>query len=461
MPVTRDGMVSSGVLPHDPDTETPSRVYVNGVRIPVGDIDLYMRKEGDLDFTRYLEGEFASPFDGVPYTDVFNSLTPTEQSEPDTIRVDVQDRLSGEYTVGFQGIITGVGNSPTAGESWWSFRAQGIGHRLSNVPASKSFSGDGASVRDVLTYVTETLDDHLSFNVKLGNAPDQPVEDTTSEDSDGSDEEVSAAEGYPGHYNPDSGGSTESDPTGVIRPNESERSFSYTVSTEKAFQYGKHTLADIVNWIGQKTNLYLWFVPTRDGASLIAVREPALKTHTAHYLDSGDTEVVNNDALSELRPVNTLVVKAPAKESVKESNTFQSNERGKALVVAKARHSTLYERSGRTELYAETHRISDAMNKAEVENEARKRLKNAIDETTAGDMQTMLRGSATPYDLIEALPTCQGKTDRDLEPLTYETARIHHEITADDIPETKWNVGVHTDSVEDIEIIDSWKPEGI
>jgi len=56
---------------YSPSENCATRVYVNGIRIPVADVDVYLRKEGDLDITRYAEIGFASPFRGTSYTDVF------------------------------------------------------------------------------------------------------------------------------------------------------------------------------------------------------------------------------------------------------------------------------------------------------------------------------------------------------------------------------------------------------
>lgn len=439
----------SSIESHDPEGDAPSRVIVNGIRVPAGDVDLYCRKEGPLDVTRYVEGEFVSPWNGVEYSEAFQTLTPDEQESPDTIQIDVRDRVSGEYSTEFRGVVTGVGSSATGGSSWFQFRAQGVGMRLNEIPASESFGGNN-SAEYVLEYVTDILSSKTTFDVDYELAPDVQLQPDDSDDNEES--ESNPAAGLPGE--------------GQANPNEDaeasySRSVSYTVSTSRTFNYGSDTLEDVVTWIAEKLNLYIWIEPREDGVTLVAKRNPPTTQHYAHYLESGNTKIINNDALSELKPANTLVVKAPAKKSVKAVHKFQENERGETLVAAKARHKGLYRRAGGRELHVETNQLSDSMAKKEVENESTERLKKAIDETTSGDMQTLLRAPATPYDTIEAKPVCDGQTDRNFNSLTYEVSRVHHKIKAKGIPETVLNVGVHTDPNEDIEVLDSWKSDGV
>lgn len=439
---------------HDPDGETDSRVYVNGTRIPVFNAEIFMRKEGNLDITRYLECEFAAPYDGEDYTGLFGSLTPETQSNASTVRVDVRDNVTDEYHVQFQGLVTGVGNAAEGPPQRWSFRAEGPGHRLSEIPASKRFAD--ATLRDVLRYVTERFANHSPLVASVGDV-DQP-ETIVRDDGEG--------DGLITVNVPFTGVSFETpDPTapsaalvdagasvvGAGRP------FTPYTATE-TFQFGKHTLADVVQWVGRTTSRYIWFEPTPAGVVLVAVKTPLTQHHTAHYL-GGDTRVENNDALAELKPVNTLVLKAPAKDSVEQSNTYQVGERGETILSVKARHEPLYERAGGVELHADTHRLDDAMTKVEAENKARKLLKEAVDVATSGDMQTLLRGPATPFDTITALPTCSGDEAVGVDALTYEASRITQAINGSGFSETEWNVGVHTDPVEDIHIIDSWRPE--
>jgi hypothetical protein len=418
-----------GIPPHDCEKDTDSEVYVNETRIPVADVDLHVRKEGPLDLSRYVEGEFASPFRDVDYIDVFDGLNPSQQDSFDTLSIEIQDHVTGDYHLAFNGVVTGVGNAPDSGGKVWMFRGQDPNLLLDKIPASANFRNTTA--KDVLEYVQRELAKKVPFEVAMEVRDDEDVQQTTIGQS------ISA--GVP--------------QLGVIAK------FTDLLSTPKTFQRNKHSLADVVDWLGEKTNTHVWLQPTEDGVGFVATDKPTAPTHTAHYLDGDghEVKVVNNDAYVELKPVNTLVVKGSAAKSLGSVGSFDLTAPSGTFFKAKARHQPLYERAGERELRAEREELSDAMSVTEVENEARRVLKKNIDETTGGDMQTLL-APIRPFDVIEALPSCDGEVAPDLDPITYEVNRVHHKIKGSGLSETQLNVGVKS-SLDDIEVIKSWEEE--
>jgi len=423
-PSRLSGSGGTSITPYDPDCETDSEVYVNGTRLPAGDIDIYIRKEGPLDISRYVEGTFASPFRGEDYTETFNGLNPAEQDSFDTVVVTVKDTMTDDYNLTFRGVVTGVGNS-SGPEKEWNFRAQGPGLLLDRIPASGKFTD--ATALDVLKYVRQELDDRLPFSVSLETITDEDAQELTI-------------------------GQTISRLAPVLGG--AAKMFD-VLSTPKTFTSNKHSLADVVNWLRDKTGVRIWLTPTTNGVGFIATATPTIREHEAHYL-GGNVAVVNNDALSELKPANTVVLKGSAKKSLVSVGPFSINEPQDEYTAVKARHQTLYERAGRSELHAETNGVSDGAESNEVANEAQSILKDAIDEATGGDMQTLLRSPIKPYDTITAKPTCDENEASNTRPLTYEVSRVHHEITGGSLSQTTLNVGVKA-SMDDIEIVNSWK----
>jgi hypothetical protein len=223
------------------------------------------------------------------------------------------------------------------------------------------------------------------------------------------------------------------------------------VNSPKRFNLGKHTLTDVIKWVSNTSDSFLWLEPTPDGVGLVITETPNTNHHDADYL-GGSLKIENNDALSELRPVNTMLVKAPAKKS----RDGEDKKASKKFVKAKAVHEPLYRRAGDTNLYADVHDLSSRKTKVETQNKAKRQLKEAINQTTAGDMQTWLRGPVTPFDTVEAKPTCDGSEATNIESLTYEVTRVHHKIRASKPSSTVLNVGVHT-VPEDITVEDSWE----
>ena len=48
-----------------------AKVYVNGTRVPAGDVDVHWRREGPAAATSYCEAEVISPYEGVDYIEAF------------------------------------------------------------------------------------------------------------------------------------------------------------------------------------------------------------------------------------------------------------------------------------------------------------------------------------------------------------------------------------------------------
>lgn len=426
------------VKSHDPLRATDVIVHVNGTRLPVADVDIHIRQEGDLDITRYAEVEFASPFEGVEYVDAFQGTTPEDQGEFDTTTIAVRDRASGGAGLVFRGVVTGVGSSSSGNSKIWTFRAQGPGHLLSNIPASKKFGDARAS--DVFEYVRSTLESRTPFNIDSQWTSRADYIENPAVNQEGN---IEAFLSYSFEQNVPFG-------DGVADTIEN------TLVTTKTFQSNRHTLADVVTWLQRKFDFYVWLAPKGDGLTLVATTDPHTVSHRAHYL-GGNLYVENNDALSELRPVNTQIVVGGAKRSYVSVGPFELNSSTDTYNVAKARHTGLYERAGERELHGEKRLVSDAETKQQVEYEARHILKSSINGATAGDMSTLLRGPITPYDTVEAVPVCNGQvTDEDS--LTYEVSRVHHKIPSDGMAKTTLNVGLHVDD-GDIEVIDSWSED--
>lgn len=419
---------SPRVEPHTCEEKTDSRVFVNGTRIPVEDIDIHLRKEGVIDVNRYVEGVFASPYNGQDYASLFETLDPDNQTSQDVIRIDVKDYVTNEYHTEFHGTVTGVGNGPNGVEKAWSFRARGPAFFLDKTLASKKFKN--ASVKNVLQYVRSELDDKLPISVSMDVLANENAQNAT-------------VGGTLSRLNPILGGVAQ---------------LTDVLSTPKEFQRNRDTLADVVAWLGKKADLTIWLEPTVKGVELIATETPTQRSHKGHYLD-GDVEIINNNALAELNPVNSLIANGQAKKSLASIGDFDITTPSDTYAQAKARHVGLYRRAGETELFAEPENVSDGGSSEEVANEARKRLKNHLNQSSSSKIETLLTTPIMPHDTIEALPTCNGDLVSEKIPITYEIDRVHHKVrSGGDVNHTVLNVGVRA-SNDDIEIVKRWEGE--
>lgn len=432
-------------------------VYVNGTRVPVTDVDIHMRKEGDLSSTRYAEGKIVSPWQGEDYIEAFDAVDEEGQSSYDTVRIEVRDASLNVFLTQFHGLVTGLGNSGGDLESEWVFRAQGPGQLLSRIPVAKKFTSDGSglSPQTVLNYITDKLSEKLPYDVssRLNLSVPEGNDEFTVEEDDGdiidnaidaitSDTSVSDTSLLPGPAN-----------TAVGNENR---------EVIKSFVPNRHTLTDMVDWFQNKYNVRTWMVPTQSGATLVAVRYPHRNTHKAHYLDDGGLlKIQNNDALSELRPINTMVGKGDAKRSRRSADIYEVKDDPEGeYAYAKVRHKALYDRSGGTEL-ASTDAEIDAYDKQTVIAETKQRLKTEIDQASGGDMQTLPSAIVHPYDLLKAKPSCDGNSATDVPAVAYEIHRVHHEIRAGKPSFTSLDVGIRTAIAKDLEVVEEgWKEIG-
>lgn len=429
-------------MPYEPDCYTDSRVFVNKERLPVSDVNLFIRKGGPMDINRYCEFTFASPRKGVDYTDAFNGLDEENQGDWDVAKIEVKDHETEEYHLAFHGLITGVGNS-SGPEVEWHARAQGPSLFANKISASKSFTD--ASINDVLAYCAFEFAQKLPLTIPHRGSDEDVREDDTPENLLAEATALVAGGAFVGL----DGGSTIDDV--------------YSSLTEKAFKRNRDTIADVLGWLKTKTGTRIYFQPYQDGAVLVVDSEPTARTHHAHYLD-GDVNVVQNDALVELNPVNTITVNGQVGDSLFEGTAFEVKDvrvdlDDTSYQTAKARHQRLYERAGNTGYIAAPDKPVDGRTKKEVENQAKSILKTKIDETTGGDMEVLPVSPIKPFDTVWARPTCQSSPASDTKPVQYEVSRVHHDINSgDEVSKTKMNVGVHA-ALADIEIVNSESKE--
>jgi len=414
--------------PTNGDDGTDAKVFVNGTRVPAGNVDIHWRREGDCSMTSYAEAEIVSPYNGVDYANAFRGLNPSEQNAFDVIRIAVRDYETGQFFTQFHGLVTGVGNSSGASRVFTT-RAQGLGQFPSNVEASVNFESEqGIAPDTVLGYIEDELTSLAPSNFSVGQ-----FTETESVDVNDSDNLT---------------------PIDVLLS--SNRTFitdQGNIWTSKSFTANRHTVADVITWFENKTNTRLFFAPTFNGAAIGAVVDASITTHDAHYLD-GDIRIVENDAFAELRPVNSLVGKGAAQRSLENDDSLFGVSATKQYARVLARHDGLYRRSGQTRLVPQTQYESDAENKGEVIKETKRALARAIEDTTGGDMVTLQRAPLFPFDRINAKPTCDQQTGTNTKPITYEVDRVHHKLRGGQHSTCTLNVGVKVDPTEDITVVE-------
>ncbi|PHQ44481.1 hypothetical protein DJ68_18225 [Halorubrum sp. C3] len=218
--------------------------------------------------------------------------------------------------------------------------------------------------------------------------------------------------------------------------------------TRITFSTNRDTLVDVLEWVQEAANVRVWFVPSGgQGITLTAV-EDASQQYDLTPSSDRIPFVISNNSLYELSPINGVKVKGATGTKI-EVGPFDANlPTGDTYTEATAVYPPLVERFGGELLQTTT---SKETNGDVLENEAAKKLKEAVDTETDGEMVTTLAPQLRPYDRVESTPACAGVTT-DVPPLRYEVQEAVHSVVPSDnnLPRTEINVSmsIRPDEIE-------------
>jgi hypothetical protein len=343
--------------------------------------------------------------------------------------------------------------------------------RLSNaeVDTDKLLSDPASGVRGAAYFTMESLD-----------GPDRPILDPNSTDVVPR-EQVNA---YDSRilYQDEAADSPSEFRSGVANP--------VTAGIAvKSFKSNHDTLLDVWRWYEEKSDAKLHFEPLADSVALVSDIVPERRTWTQKevaeasvergeplfdYLPNFDAEdayeghdtvsVIRNNALYEIKPLNTLQLRGSApsgiindtKNKIKQGadNILKGSyqPKGKRYPVVKAQAPALVEAAEGVELSGEVVE-SNTSSQAKAEQEARRKLADRLEEASEGEI--VLGGSprVMPFDAIDAFEVCSGEVTYEQQPVRYEVESIKHEVSVDDpfTSTAKVSVWANDDTIEIVE----------
>jgi hypothetical protein len=214
------------------------------------------------------------------------------------------------------------------------------------------------------------------------------------------------------------------------------------------FSSNRDTLVDVLSWFQSATNSRVWFQPSGStGITLTAVTD---STRQYDLTPSSDDIpfVIKNNALYELSPINGVKVKGATGTRVENPIYSFNLPTGTTYTEAVATYPPLVERFDGELLKTTTSKKTDG---DALTNEAAKKLKEAVDAESDGEMVTTLAPQLRPYDRVESTPACSGVTT-DVPPLRYEIQEAVHSVVPSDnnLPRTEINVSmsIRPDEIE-------------
>jgi hypothetical protein len=231
-----------------------------------------------------------------------------------------------------------------------------------------------------------------------------------------------------------------------------------TAARTKSFSRNRNNLVDVLNYIASLINGRWYFSPRQDGIAL-QIRSNNRNTDYGRTfkdqtqdVDDEDfsLEVKENTALSDIKPINTVVVNGEKRTAL---DIVQNEDVGLGLrdriqslteqyPYAKVRYEPFYQAAGEQEL-GPTNVRGDATDLKEAEFQAYKEFIKHIEETTEGRVETFGDPMPLPYDFIQSRPACAGNAVDDAQPILYSINDVHHRRYAGEPYITE--LGVHAE----------------
>lgn len=409
------------------DCDPPARVTVGGTRIPV--INDGIRTEmvrdaavGEGYITKHSEVYFPAvwPFKldnddvGRDYLGTIDALDPDAGTNYDYADVDIRDHRTGEFRTIHRGFVMGVGGG-ARGDIERRITIGDAGQMLNtiNLPQKMEVYDEGTSLKTILDDVVAELNDKtegIFTSVSLGGVPEDidTVRESREETNDGVlgeiNEVVSGGSGL-------IGGFRDFISTGIVGL--SKLGLNVRIPQPKNFDPARDTLADVLAWIQGRVDGYFEIVPDDStGIQLVLNKRADKDVFQAKHI-GGDTQVLGNNALYEITPMNGIISKG------KEKN----NKVPYSLTVA----SKLLDAANGNQYFGEVYEV-DSTSLDNIERKGEKELKSRIHNSSLGRILTQPT-PVTPHNNIQSQPVC-GKITGNTPSLTWEADSVVHNISA-------------------------------
>lgn len=424
-----DGPVS--VIIHDTDRDAPNiPVGVSGgtadnvdsAGLPVfGDgVTVHERKDGPLSISRRAEVEIPLNAFGTDWFKYVNAFSQGGEMQRATVMMDIYRLPESSMSVepvpeGEMKAITGyIGGVGSNGTNTGNLTIFGPYNLLSSIPVGVQIDPGGGGLASVMEWFTHRYEQG------------QTVFDSVNYDIVGIDNITTPT------------------PAGM---------------GTKSFSANRDTMSDVVEWIQKEFSMRIWFEPDSEveggvilkleflpdvvedlfeydtfeelDGGISAADFSAAKTYDA--TEEGDIDIIYNNALYEMKPYNTLVLRGtethepadPEDIALDTSMSAATPRPTGRYPEATARFPELIERSGGEMPVV---RDVDMNSTEELANAAREQLKSELDTVSGGTMDLLLSPMISPHDKIIAQPACAGVLDTELPELKYEVQRVAHKV---------------------------------
>lgn len=455
MSIISDGGTPNGNHFYD-DCRPPVRVYVDGEEIPVINegVKTQSRIDGPLDINKVSDVYFPIEWQDVNIAEKIDAYAPDDGDRDVWQPVDVKflHPDTDEYITYHRGFSMAYG-AGSKGTLERKLRVGDPGMLLNNTPFTASYGND-ATLGDVLRDLIDEFNSHQDvFEVTDVAYIDQLVNDDLERDAfegDGFLEKVTDI------YSPDS-----------IIDRVSNIGNELGITSEKSFKKNRDTLKDVMDFVTKKVDGELYFKPSGDNPRHISLtydKNRNTEFTPKHLGDDYGPTVIQNNALYEIQPINSVEVHGETDRNVLDGlgDLLPDGSRASAneYPVATARHKRLYELAGAE--YKPPIIEDEATAEAEAQEVAREELLDRIEGGGMGEIILYQYALIDTHDMITTKPACGDNVAQDVGPITYSVEEVTQQVGYDDNDNfrrrTHLRVNTHVTN-DDIEIVDSGTEE--
>jgi len=491
------------------------------IQIPTASVELWETRDNAAAINRTANVVFPNSWgseDGNVTNSTLDIINETSSDDPiQQARVLFRDDADSEWVIKHLGFISGVGGTDNPLESqMWIYDYSQL---ISNAPLTATYNDENAKrvVSDIANRIRNETPTPLSdLHIRLEDAQqpleaDFAIEDTVlgsviNEQRFGSNDPFVSATAVDidgvGRAAVDGIQFVTIDSPLVDIITGDTQSLSQTTDTtigaitdpidaaaevfnldQKHFTRNRDTIGDALEWFAKNVSAQWWFEPLPDGDSIALIIDINIVRQTYCHVGGYDelatildaesvgqlqngtesTRVIQNRALDEINPINTLRLNGSTGKSFK-GELFEGDvvPAARSLVGQPATNTYPYVKVRAPRLYeaADGNEVqpnaidSDVESKAAAEGEARKELLERLTRPSNGEID--LYGTATmrPYDTLYAYQTCGDYIDTTQPLIAYTVSEVKHEQKNGNTYRTKVTPSLKI-TENDIEVVES------
>jgi hypothetical protein len=389
-------------------------------------------QKSGADITRLTEIKLPLSWRGENIVDSIDSFDPANQSSYDRVTILFQSVRVESWVKVHRGFVRGVSGAESMNVG--RMIVQDVAALTTAIPFSETY--DRPSLGQVFKDVADTIRGNSVFNPQFSNLSGRDVSGEGGLDKMGETEAFVADSSYGvGAYNPQG------------KYNQ--------IPDKKSFKSNRHSCADALNWVtdvgGGK-----WYSSFREGFELNLVYDDGSNSVTFTQrtgrggpqerllnnqgsfpnASKNELDIIENDALAEIFPVNTLTLRGATGTSILGWETSATPSKKAPWVVVQY---PPFIRAAGGNVVGKTIE-TDNVTLDSAKNTAKKKLEQEILDSGTGEMKCYGNPYPKPYDTIRAKPECADVVIGDTPSLPYEVAGVVQRKSA--FEEMKTNIKV-------------------